>query len=122
MNLQTTPERALAIVCDYFEISKSEIIAKDRTKNIKYARQIACYVIQEFTNLSYHKIGLIINRDHATVIHSVKKIMIEKELYRVVSNDLHSIHERIALNDCVVRTVDLLSIAKLNTLSQSFLN
>ena len=122
MNLQTTPERALAIVCDYFEISKSEIIAKDRTKNIKYARQIACYVIQEFTNLSYHKIGLIINRDHATVIHSVKKIMIEKELYRVVNNDLHSIHERIALNDCVVRTVDLLSIAKLNTLSQSFLN
>jgi len=122
MNLQTTPERALAIVCDYFEISKSEIIAKDRTKKIKYARQIACYVIQEFTNLSYHKIGLIINRDHATVIHSVKKIMIEKELYRVVSNDLHSIHERIALNDCVVRTVDLLSIAKLNTLSQSFLN
>jgi chromosomal replication initiation ATPase DnaA len=122
MNFKTTPEKALIIVCNYFKISKSEIIAKDRTKNITYARQIACYIIREFTDLPLKKIGLIINRDHTTVMHSINRIMIEKEIYKNVRNDLESIYELISINDCVVRNVDLLSITKLNTLSQAFLN
>jgi chromosomal replication initiator protein len=122
MNLQTTPERAFTIVCDYFEIYKSDIIKHDRTKKIKHARQIACYIIREFTNLPLEKIGFMIERDHATVLHSVNKIMIEKELYSDVRNDLEAIYEQIALFKSEVKKVDLLEIAKLNTLSQTFLN
>lgn len=62
-------------VCDYFNISDSELCSKSRTKEVSYPRQIAMYLARELTNISLPKIGENFgNRDHTTVMHACDKI------------------------------------------------
>jgi chromosomal replication initiator protein len=62
-------------ICDYFNISHSDLISKGRFKDIVYARQIAMYLARELTNVSLPKIGENFgNRDHTTVMHACDKI------------------------------------------------
>ncbi|NBV41319.1 chromosomal replication initiator protein DnaA [bacterium] len=62
-------------VCDYFNISNTDLCSKTRTRELAYARQIAMYLARELTNVSLPKIGENFgNRDHTTVMHSVDKV------------------------------------------------
>jgi chromosomal replication initiator protein len=62
-------------VCDYFNITNSELCSKDRSKDIAFPRQIAMYLARELTNVSLPKIGENFgNRDHSTVMHACDKI------------------------------------------------
>lgn len=62
-------------VCDYFNISTSDLISKNRTRELAYARQIAMYLCRELTNVSLPRIGENFgNRDHSTVMHACDKI------------------------------------------------
>lgn len=56
-------------------VSLEEIVGKSRKANIVECRQLSIYVAQKHTKLTHSKIGLLIgDRDHATVIHSIKTI------------------------------------------------
>lgn len=62
-------------VCDYFNISTTDMCAKTRIKEVAYARQIAMYLARELTNVTLPKIGETFgNRDHSTVMHACDKI------------------------------------------------
>ncbi|MGE4169572.1 MAG: chromosomal replication initiator protein DnaA [Candidatus Margulisiibacteriota bacterium] len=62
-------------VCDYFNITSSDLNSKNRTKEAAYSRQIAMYLARELTNVSLPKIGENFgNRDHTTVMHACDKI------------------------------------------------
>ena len=45
-----------------------------RKREILYARHLFCYFARKRTKLSLQEIGNILNRDHATVLHSVKTV------------------------------------------------
>lgn len=69
-------------VCDYFNITVTDLCSKNRTKELSHARQIAMYLARELTNVSLPKIGETFgNRDHSTVMHACDKIknQIEKD-------------------------------------------
>lgn len=53
-------------------VSIPDIFSKSRKSEIVEARQLYCYLIRK--HLSLHKIGKIININHATVVHSVNVI------------------------------------------------
>jgi chromosomal replication initiation ATPase DnaA len=62
-------------VCKSFEITTDEIISPSRIRQIALARQMAMYLIRErIHNYSLNSIGKHFNRDHATVMHSLKAI------------------------------------------------
>jgi len=66
------------ITAEYFGIKAEDIDAKDRTKKIATARQIAMFVSREMTNASLPKIGEGFGgRDHTTVLHAFSKIKAE---------------------------------------------
>ena len=66
------------ITADYFGIKSEHIDAKDRTKKIAMARQVAMFVAREMTNASLPKIGAEFGgRDHTTVLHSIEKVKAE---------------------------------------------
>ncbi len=66
-------------VCDFFKVSLNDLKAYKRNKNIILPRQIAMYLSRQLTNMSLPEIGHAFGRkDHATVMHSCKKI--EKDL------------------------------------------
>ena len=63
------------VVCEYYNITKDDILSKRRTKNIAYPRQICMYLSRELTDNSLPTIGEYYGgRDHSTVIHGYDKI------------------------------------------------
>ena len=62
-------------VCKYFNISKSDIFSKKKTKNIVEPRMIAIYLITEMLGIPLVTIGQMFGgRDHTTIIHARDKI------------------------------------------------
>jgi len=63
------------IVCQFFKISKSEMLSARRSRYLVRPRQTAIYLAKILTSKSLPEIGRSFsNRDHTTVIHSVKTI------------------------------------------------
>ncbi len=62
-------------VANAFNISFSDMKSKKRAKNIALPRQIAMYIVRNFTDYSTTEIGNEFGgKDHSTVIHAVTKI------------------------------------------------
>ena len=74
------------IVCKYFKISKNEMLSARRSRYLVRPRQTAIYLAKMLTSKSLPEIGRSFsNRDHTTVIHSVKTI----ERLRKEDNELN---------------------------------
>lgn len=72
---ETTIEHVCQQVCDYFHISQQVIMSKSRKQEDVYARQVAMYLASRHTKQSTVQIGRAIgNRNHATVIHSIRQV------------------------------------------------
>jgi chromosomal replication initiation ATPase DnaA len=56
-----------------FDVSIEHIKSKDRHDHIRVPRQVLAYLLVKY-GLTTRKAGFIINRDRATVIHSVKVV------------------------------------------------
>ena len=72
----------LQIVSNVTGISLDEIIGKKRSAKIAGARQLSMYMLH-LKGLSFHKCANILNCDHSTVFHGVKRI-----------NELISVHDK----------------------------
>ncbi len=74
-------------VCQFFKISKNEMLSARRSRYLVRPRQTAIYLTKILTSKSLPEIGRSFsNRDHTTVIHSVKTI----ERLRQEDKDLNS--------------------------------
>jgi len=74
------------MVCKYFKISKNEMLSARRSRYLVRPRQTAIYLSKMLTSKSLPEIGRAFsNRDHTTVIHSVKTI----EKLRKEDNELN---------------------------------
>ena len=74
------------IVCKFFKISKNEMLSSRRSRYLVRPRQTAIYLAKLLTSKSLPEIGRAFsNRDHTTVIHSVKTI----EKLRKEDNELN---------------------------------
>lgn len=63
------------IVCKFYKISKNEMLSPRRSRYLVRPRQTAIYLAKMLTSKSLPEIGRsFCNRDHTTVIHSVKTI------------------------------------------------
>lgn len=70
-----------SVVSNYFSLKKEDLESERRSSDYTVPRQIAIYLIREFTNLSTTQIGEIFGgRDHSTVLYSIDKI--KKEIKR----------------------------------------
>jgi chromosomal replication initiator protein len=72
-NLKTS-EKIINTVCEVFELTKEEIMGRNRHQNVALARQICMYLLKEEFDYSYPVIGKIFSRDHTTAMHAHKKI------------------------------------------------
>jgi len=55
-------------------LNSNQLKMKTRLRPIVENRQIAMYLIQKYTNKSLARIGMIFDKDHATVIHAIKTV------------------------------------------------
>ena len=64
-----------SLVCKFFKISKNEMLSARRSRYLVRPRQTAIYLTKILTSKSLPEIGReFSNRDHTTVIHSIKTI------------------------------------------------
>jgi len=70
-----TPEKIIQKVSKHFGISRDLIKGKERKHEISDARHVAMYIIRKECNKPYEEIGdMFSGRNHASVIHALKKI------------------------------------------------
>jgi len=68
------------VVASHYKLKLDELLAKKRSRNVVYPRQIAMYLCRELTENSLPLIGeLFGGRDHTTVIHAYDKISRERK-------------------------------------------
>ena len=93
---QITLELIQEIVASYFKIKIDDLIAKKRTRNLAFPRQIAMYLCRELTDTSLPRIGEIFGgRDHTTVIHAHVKISRERNEDMKLNNIIKELIQRI---------------------------
>ncbi len=94
-----TVEMIQSIVCRYFKISKNEMLSSRRSRYLVRPRQSAIYLTKILTSKSLPEIGRdFANRDHTTVIHSVKTIERLKNEDLEFSKSLDNIKNQILYN------------------------
>ena len=72
---KVTIDQIQTVVCKFFKISKNEMLSSRRSRYLVRPRQIAIYLTKILTSKSLPEIGReFSNRDHTTIIHSVKTI------------------------------------------------
>lgn len=55
-------------------VSKREIMGRRRTRRIAHARHAICYLARLLSKMSYEEIGILLGRDHSTIIYAVDQI------------------------------------------------
>ena len=87
------------LVCKYFKISKNEMLSPRRSRYLVRPRQIAMYLSKNLTSKSLPDIGReFSNRDHTTVIHSVKVVEKLKYIDEELKNTIDKIKNDILYN------------------------
>lgn len=93
---QITLELIQEIVASYFKIKVDDLLAKKRTRNLAFPRQIAMYLCRELTDTSLPRIGEMFGgRDHTTVIHAHDKISRERNEDMKLNNTIKELIKRI---------------------------
>ena len=88
-----------SIVCKFFKISKNELLSARRSRYLVRPRQTAIYLTKILTSKSLPEIGReFSNRDHTTIIHSVKTIEKLKKDDVELCNNIENLKNKILYN------------------------
>ena len=88
------------LVCRFFKISKNEMLSSRRSRYLVRPRQTAIYLTKILTSKSLPEIGReFSNRDHTTIIHSVKTIEKLKEKDPEMVMNINKLKNQILYNN-----------------------
>ena len=88
------------VVCKFFKISKNEMLSSRRSRYLVRPRQTAIYLTKILTSKSLPEIGReFSNRDHTTIIHSVKTIEKIKEKDQEMVDNINKLKNQILYNN-----------------------
>jgi chromosomal replication initiator protein len=88
------------LVCRFFKISKNEMLSSRRSRYLVRPRQTAIYLTKILTSKSLPEIGReFSNRDHTTIIHSVKTIEKLKEKDTEMVENINKLKNQILYNN-----------------------
>ena len=88
------------LVCKFFKISKNEMLSSRRSRYLVRPRQTAIYLTKILTSKSLPEIGReFSNRDHTTIIHSVKTIEKLKAKDSEMADNINKLKNQILYNN-----------------------
>jgi len=91
-----TPEDIIEIVSETLGVAIEDMLGSSRRREISSARQIAMYLMRQYTDLSLPKIGEEFGgKDHTTVMYSCEKIAQLKQKNLELSQKLRQLSDRI---------------------------
>tara|TARA_B100000686_G_scaffold92_1_gene112 strand:- start:106 stop:1518 length:1413 start_codon:yes stop_codon:yes gene_type:complete len=94
-----TTDLIQSLVCKFYKISKTEMLSPRRSRYLVRPRQTAIYLTKILTSKSLPEIGReFSNRDHTTVIHSIKTIENLKKNDLELCNNIDTLKNQILYN------------------------
>lgn len=69
-----TPDKIIKAVAAHYGIKGEDLIGKSQLREVVIPRQVAMYLCRHQLKLAFQKIGEIFERDHSTVMASIKRI------------------------------------------------
>lgn len=66
-------DRVLQIVGKDFKLDRSKILSRRRWRDCVYARQVISYILRVHYRMTVTKIGILLDRDHSTIIHATNQ-------------------------------------------------
>ena len=89
-----TADKIINTVCDFFKVSREDLVGKKKNKEIVEPRQLCVYLINEMLNIPLTAIGALFGgRDHTTIMHARDKIGNQVKInphVRTLVNDIKS--------------------------------
>ena len=97
---KVTVDLIQSLVCKFFKISKTEMLSSRRSRYLVRPRQTAIYLTKLLTTKSLPEIGRdFSNRDHTTVILSIKTIENLKKNDNELCNNIDTLKNQILYNN-----------------------
>lgn len=92
----TKEEKLINAICSYYKIQEADLLSKNRSKNISYARQVAMYILRTELNIKLKRVAEVFSKkSHATVIHAIDKLSKEIKTNETLFIDINNIKRRI---------------------------
>ncbi len=86
----------MSLITSEFAISARELTGKSRTQTVSMPRQVAMYLLREYTESSLEDVGRVFgNRDHTTVLYAVNKIRERAQKDRIFKELLDGLGNRL---------------------------
>ncbi len=82
-------------VADFYDINPTSLKGKKRNRDILIPRQIAMFLIRELTDKSLEEIGDFFDRDHSTVLNSIKRVKSLIEENKTIKRNILDIRENL---------------------------
>ncbi|WP_165248549.1 chromosomal replication initiator protein DnaA [Adlercreutzia sp. ZJ141] len=79
----------------FYKVNHNDLVGKKRTREIKYARQVAIYLCRQILDLPYNDIGKKFSRDHSTVMYSVSIIEEKMKENRELREEIETLRQLI---------------------------
>jgi chromosomal replication initiator protein len=71
---QLQPDEVIKLTAQDFGLKKEDLLNKSQLREFTLARHIAMYLLRHNLNLTYKSIAQLFERDHSTVMSSIKKV------------------------------------------------
>ena len=69
-----TPETIISETSRYYGIEEEALQGRQRSKNTAIARHVSMYLIRNLTSMSLEDIGKLYEKNHSTVLYSIRKV------------------------------------------------
>jgi chromosomal replication initiator protein len=94
---EITPSLIIDVVCEHFNVSKSDITSKKRNSEYVLPRQVIMYLIRTMTDTSLQTVAdLLSKKDHTTIIHGVDKIAEKVQTDEDLRNKIEIIKKKLS--------------------------
>lgn len=86
------------MVCEHFNITRTELLGNDRRREFALPRQICMYLMKNELDHSYEKIGRDFSgRTHTTVLHACNKVVSSMKTDEKLVRDLNALKKEMGL-------------------------
>jgi len=88
-------ENIMQVVCDYYGVTKEDVLTVNRRQDLVAARHMFCNICRSYTHSTTLAIGKYIGRDHSSVVFGSNKIDKFYEFDKMVRADRDIISDAI---------------------------
>lgn len=89
--VKITPDKIIDKVTVFYNITREEILSKNKVRNIVLPRQVAMYLCSKLTDMNMSTIGRVFKKDRTTVISNSEKIKEQIEINKELNEDIEFI-------------------------------